>query len=71
MALFHANPLNSSSFSPTDIASPCINVCRIEGEICAGCARTLDEIARWRQMPTAEKRQVLAAVAERIAHQAK
>jgi hypothetical protein len=63
--------LNPSSFSHTAIASPCINVCRIEGGICAGCARTLDEIARWRQMSAAEKRQVLAAVAERMAHQAK
>ena len=31
------------------IASPCINICRIDREtkLCEGCLRTLDEIARW------------------------
>jgi predicted Fe-S protein YdhL (DUF1289 family) len=61
--------LKPSAFSPASIASPCIKICRIEGEVCAGCARTLDEIARWSQMSAAEKRQVLAAVAERTANQ--
>lgn len=34
-------------------------------EVCAGCWRTLDEIARWRDMSDAEKRVVLAATALR------
>jgi len=33
--------------------------------LCRGCCRTLDEIARWSVMPDAEKRQVLALLAER------
>jgi len=34
-------------------------------DLCAGCWRTLDEIARWRDMTDAERSAVLAAVAVR------
>jgi hypothetical protein len=47
------------------IASPCINVCRMEGDVCMGCLRTLDEIARWREMSDHEKCAVLAAIEQR------
>ncbi|MEG3151925.1 DUF1289 domain-containing protein [Sphingomonas sp. ZT3P38] len=31
------------------IESPCVNICEIDAAsgLCVGCARTLDEIARW------------------------
>ncbi|MDO9450169.1 MAG: DUF1289 domain-containing protein [Rugosibacter sp.] len=51
----------------TAIDSPCVNVCRMQGTLCLGCYRTLDEIALWSQMSGAEKQQVLSAVAERSA----
>jgi predicted Fe-S protein YdhL (DUF1289 family) len=38
-----------------------------ERGLCAGCLRTLDEIARWSIMRDEERTQVLAAVAERRA----
>jgi uncharacterized protein len=49
------------------VESPCVEVCRIDPakSVCAGCWRTLDEIARWRDMSDAERTAVLAAVAER------
>jgi hypothetical protein len=49
------------------VKSPCIEVCRMDPakDVCAGCYRTLDEIARWRDMGDAERAAVLAAVAER------
>nr|WP_269140172.1 DUF1289 domain-containing protein [Pseudothauera nasutitermitis] len=49
--------------------SPCINVCRMEPDsgLCAGCLRTLDEIARWGAADDAERRRILAAVAGRRA----
>ena len=49
------------------VESPCVEVCRMDPakEVCAGCWRTLDEIARWRDMSDAERRSVLAAVATR------
>jgi hypothetical protein len=47
------------------VDSPCINVCKMEGSFCVGCHRTLAEIARWASTGDEEKRQILAAVAQR------
>ena len=51
------------------IASPCINVCRMDPitGLCEGCARTLDEIARWGTASDDEKRIILEFVAKRRA----
>ena len=40
------------------VPSPCISVCRMDAAtgLCAGCLRTLDEIARWRSMDEAARR---------------
>ena len=50
-----------------DVASPCINVCRMNPEtgLCEGCLRTLAEIAAWSGMSADEKRAVLAQLAAR------
>ena len=42
------------------LASPCSGVCRIDAAsgLCAGCHRTLDEIAGWQSMGAAERRAV-------------
>ena len=47
---------------PRAIASPCVNVCRIEPTTrrCRGCARTIDEIARWTALTDAERDRILA-----------
>ena len=47
------------------VASPCINVCKMEAGLCAGCFRTLDEIACWATIGDDDKRLILAAVAQR------
>lgn len=49
------------------IESPCIKICQIDpnSQLCTGCHRTLDEIARWGQAADAEKRAILGRVAER------
>ncbi len=49
------------------IASPCINVCRMDraSGLCTGCLRKLDEIAAWAAAGDADRRRILAAVAER------
>ena len=38
-------------------ASPCISICRMDDETgwCAGCLRTLDEIACWSLLDDSEK----------------
>lgn len=51
----------------TTIESPCILVCTIDTEtgFCLGCARTLDEIARWSSMSAEERTTVLSLLADR------
>jgi uncharacterized protein len=50
-----------------DVASPCIGVCRMAEKtgVCAGCHRTLAEIAAWSGLSEMEKIGVLAAVRQR------
>ncbi len=40
-----------------DIPSPCVGVCRLDSAtgLCAGCMRTLDEIAAWPAASSAER----------------
>jgi uncharacterized protein len=44
------------------LISPCLKVCVMDAEnrYCLGCARTLDEIARWGAMTDEERAQVMA-----------
>lgn len=60
----HDPPRRTMTDSP---ASPCIDVCRIDPEtgLCAGCLRTLDEIARWASYTDEEKRAVNRALEAR------
>ena len=50
-----------------EVASPCINVCRMNPDtgLCEGCYRTLDEIAAWSGMSAEERRAVLARLPAR------
>ena len=49
-----------SPTSSAPVASPCINVCRMNERsgCCEGCLRTLDEIAQWSLMDEAMKLRV-------------
>ncbi|HLU61169.1 MAG TPA: DUF1289 domain-containing protein [Gammaproteobacteria bacterium] len=49
----------------SDIASPCVDVCRLQDGVCQGCFRDIGEIARWRAANDAEKRAILARAAAR------
>lgn len=51
------------------IQSPCTNICRIDDATgwCAGCGRTLDEIARWGSTTEADREQVMAHLSVRMA----
>jgi predicted Fe-S protein YdhL (DUF1289 family) len=51
------------------VPSPCISICRLEeaSGLCAGCLRTLDEIAVWSVMSDDERHAVWARIAERAA----
>jgi predicted Fe-S protein YdhL (DUF1289 family) len=49
------------------VPSPCISVCAIDEAtgLCAGCLRTLDEIAVWSVLDDAERREVWVRIAVR------
>ncbi len=49
------------------VASPCINVCTMDDTTgwCAGCLRTLDEIACWTLLGESEKQQVCVELSRR------
>lgn len=51
------------------VPSPCTSVCRIDPHTgwCAGCARTLDEIAAWSRLDDDAKRRVWALLPQRRA----
>jgi hypothetical protein len=51
------------------VASPCINLCVIDKPtgLCAGCFRTLDEIAAWIDLSAVGRRAVLDQLAGRQA----
>ena len=54
---------------PAPVASPCVDVCRIDEATghCAGCLRTIDEIAEWAAASEEQQRHILAAIAQRRA----
>lgn len=57
----------SSALAP--LASPCVNVCVMDAGTgwCAGCLRSINEIAGWSRLPEADKAAVLAGLPERRA----
>ena len=48
--------------------TPCIAVCTIDPKtkLCFGCGRTLQEIARWHSMASAERLAVMEGLAARM-----
>jgi len=53
---------------PVAVASPCINVCRLDPATrwCLGCARTGAEIARWTAIDDAARQAILDVLPERL-----
>lgn len=61
--------MNDPLVAHAPVPSPCINVCRMEAAsgLCAGCLRTIDEIAAWSTLDEAAKRAVWLRVEQRQA----
>jgi predicted Fe-S protein YdhL (DUF1289 family) len=49
------------------IETPCIKLCSMDATtgLCAGCGRTLEEIARWSSMSEIERQAILAQLPQR------
>jgi predicted Fe-S protein YdhL (DUF1289 family) len=55
------------------VETPCLGICLmnpVDG-LCAGCARSLDEIARWASMSDAERRAIMDVLPDRRPRQRK
>jgi predicted Fe-S protein YdhL (DUF1289 family) len=54
---------------PVPIASPCTKVCTIDpaSQLCRGCGRSLDEIARWMSLTEGQRADITAALPRRLA----
>jgi len=46
--------------SCVDVASPCTGICTLDFmDVCRGCQRTKDEIAKWIGLSPSEKQQIV------------
>jgi len=45
--------------SELDVASPCTGICTLVMDVCRGCQRTKDEIAKWMGLSPSEKQQII------------
>lgn len=59
----------ASASASAAIPSPCTGICTPDAgrRFCIGCARTLEEIGRWRSMSPAERAAIMAALPARRA----
>lgn len=49
-----------------NVPSPCVGICcPDERDVCMGCLRTMEEITRWWDMNSDEKRQLLKILPSR------
>ena len=57
--------MNGTTLLPSP--SPCVNICQMDAVSgwCAGCLRTLEEIACWSALDEPRRRAVLAALPQR------
>lgn len=44
------------------IRSPCLKKCKLDGDVCVSCKRTLEEIKNWRNMTEEERNVVMDRV---------
>lgn len=58
---------NNLVWTRQEIESPCIQICVIHPEtrLCAGCARSIDEIGAWSRMSHEERRAIMAELPSR------
>ena len=60
-------PSNIARSGPAFMQSPCTRVCWIDPGtgLCAGCGRSLQEIARWAEMTEDERRRIMSGLSDR------
>jgi predicted Fe-S protein YdhL (DUF1289 family) len=51
----------------SDPPSPCLRLCRLDGEVCLGCGRRIDEIVAWPTASAAARHAILLMARARLA----
>ena len=46
--------------------SPCINVCKLDNNVCIGCSRTIEEIANWTKYSDQQRSAIINRVYDTI-----
>jgi predicted Fe-S protein YdhL (DUF1289 family) len=56
-----------SSRAVSDVSTPCVRLCVVDPVtgLCRGCRRTIGEIAAWAGLSEADRRAIMARLAER------
>jgi uncharacterized protein len=67
LSLMSVRVLVPSPNMPQPLVSPCTRVCIIDQAtgLCAGCGRTIEEIARWSQMTDDERQRIMSSLHDR------
>jgi len=65
-----AIPVRDQVWQREEIESPCVNICVVHprAHVCAGCLRTLDEIATWSQLDAEDRSRIMAELPNRRGH---
>ena len=65
--------MSDDIWTRAEIDSPCIKICVIHPEerLCVGCYRSIEEIATWSRLPSAERRAIIADLPARAPRLAK
>lgn len=52
----------------TAIETPCIKICTLDPKsgLCRGCGRSVDEIAGWTRLSSAERARIMATLRQRL-----
>ena len=63
--------MSGAQIDDARVPSPCVSVCVIDAPtgLCAGCYRTLDEIAGWIDLSAEERKALVAALSQRQARE--
>lgn len=47
------------------IETPCINICKLENNVCIGCKRTIEEIVAWSSLSDYERKKIIKSLDNR------
>lgn len=52
-------PINLYSVPRKGPLIPCVKLCKLDGGICSGCGRTIDEIRHWSELSDEKRMEII------------